>query len=168
MEVAMIKAVLEHELDPYLPLLAEVEHSKLDLSNPEHERWLRRRMHRHYQRGALFYAYHDDGEEDAYGIIAVLHEDAPQGIDMWGARAEVLDIGVSKGHRRKGIGSKLLQHAEEIARDKGAYCLFMMTYAADYDVIAFYGKNGFIPVATIPDVFGPGLEGNAVLRKVIG
>jgi hypothetical protein len=45
--------------------------------------------------------------------------------------------------------------------------MLMMTYAADYDVIAFYGKNGFIPVATIPDVFGPKAEGNAVLRKVL-
>lgn len=164
----MLIAVSEKEIEPYLDLLAEVEHTKLDRSNPDHELWLRRRINRHYQRGAMFYAYHEIGQEDAYGIIAVLHEEAPPGIPALGARAEVLDIGVSKRHRRKGIGSILLRQAEKIARSRGAYCLFMLTYAEDYDVIAFYGKNGFIPVATIPDVFGPHDEGNVVLRKIVG
>ncbi|CAH1056056.1 hypothetical protein PAECIP111894_02209 [Paenibacillus pseudetheri] len=43
----------------------------------------------------------------------------------------------------------------------------MLTYAEVYDVIAFYGKNGFVPVGTIPDVFGPGAEGNTILRKIL-
>ncbi|WP_449603560.1 hypothetical protein [Paenibacillus sp. Marseille-Q9583] len=65
------------------------------------------------------------------------------------------------------MGGILLQHVEEVVKSRGAYCLLMLTYAEDYDVIAFYGKNGFVPVATIPDVFGPGAEGNTILRKIL-
>lgn len=162
----MIREIREEGIEPYLDILAEVEHVNLNRSNPEHEQWLRRRIGTHYRRGAKFYGYQDEAGAAA-GIVVMLHEEAPAGIDALGARAEVLDIGVSKQHRRKGMGSILLKHAEDVARSRGAYCLFMMTYAEDYDVIAFYGKNGFVPVATIPDVFGPDLEGTAVLRKVL-
>jgi GNAT superfamily N-acetyltransferase len=165
--VTIIKLVCEHEIEPYLDLLAEVEHIKLDRKNPNHEQWLRRRIQSHFERGALFYAYHEDELSDAFGIVAVLHEEAPNGIPALGARAEVLDIGVCKDHRRKGIGGILLHHVENIVKGRGAYCLIILTYAEDYDVIAFYGKNGYVPVATIPDVFGPGAEGNTVLRKLL-
>jgi hypothetical protein len=43
----------------------------------------------------------------------------------------------------------------------------MMTYGEDYDVIAFYGKSGFIPVAMLPDTYGPHLEGNVFMRKLL-
>lgn len=165
----MIKLINQEQIEPYLDLLAEVEHTALNRSNPAHEQWLRRRVSSFFSRGAVFLALHEDeAPNEMIGIISVLHDEAPEGIDSWGARAEVLQIGVSKSYRRRGAGSLLLQQAQQYARDRGAYCLFMMTYAEDYDVIAFYGKNGFIPVATIPDVFGPGLEGNVVLRKIIG
>lgn len=164
---AGIKAISPEEIEPYLDLIAEIEHVKLDRSKPNHDRWLRNRIHSYYSRGALFFAYEDRLTEGAVGVVAVLHEAAPDGIEALGARAEVLVIGVGSSCRRKGIGSILLQHAEEIVKSKGAYCLFMMTYAEDYDVISFYGKNGFIPVATLPDVYGPTLEGNVFIRKVL-
>ncbi|MEK5396404.1 GNAT family N-acetyltransferase [Paenibacillus sp. FSL K6-2859] len=165
--MSIIKLIREHEIEPYLDLLAEVEHIHLDRNNRNHEQWLRRRIQSHFQRGALFYGYHENEQCDAFGIVAVLHEEAPIGIPALGARAEVLDIGVSKEHRRKGIGGILLQHVEKVVKSRGAYCLLMLTYAEDFDVIAFYGKNGFVPVATIPDVFGPGAEGNTILRKIL-
>ncbi|WP_256757505.1 GNAT family N-acetyltransferase [Cohnella sp. WQ 127256] len=162
-----IKPVSLAEIDPYLDLMAEVEHTQLDRRNPSHERWLRNRIRSYYDRGAEIFVYHDSQNEERFGIIAILHEEAPEGIDALGARAEVLHIGVSMAARRHGVGSILLKYAEDFAKVRGVYCLFMMTYAEDYDVIAFYGKNGFIPVATLPDVYGPSFEGNVFLRKII-
>ncbi|MDO3411174.1 GNAT family N-acetyltransferase [Saccharibacillus sp. CPCC 101409] len=163
----MLKKIEEYEIEPYLKLLGEVEHERLDLTDLRHEAWLRRRIHLNYARGAHYIALHDDDNPEAFGIVSVLHEPAPPGIEAWGARAEILQIGVNRSCRRAGIGSRLLAAAERFARDRGVYCLFLMTYGEDYDVIAFYGKNGYIPVASIPDVFGPGTEGNLVLRKVV-
>jgi len=164
---ALVKPVLHQDIEPYLDLLAEVEHTGLNRNHPDHERWLRRRISSFYARGAEFFAYHDPLNSGCYGILSVLHEPAPEGIEALGARAEVLQIGVSRGARRNGAGSLLLAHAESYARKRGAYCLFVMTYAGDYDVIAFYGKNGFVPAAALPDVYGPRLEGNLFLRKIL-
>ncbi|WP_376767075.1 GNAT family N-acetyltransferase [Paenibacillus agri] len=38
----------------------------------------------------------------------------------------MLNIGVSKNHRRKWIGSILLQHAEEVVKSCGACCLLTL------------------------------------------
>lgn len=161
----MIKEIREEEIESFLDLLAEIEHVKLDRRIPEHDQWIRNRVHLYYRRGALFFSYQENEPEKPSGIVVVLHERGPAGIDALGARAEVLAIGVTKNVRRNGIGSILLKHAEAVVKERGATCLMMMTYAEDYDVIAFYGKNGFVPVATIPDVFGPKLEGTVILRK---
>lgn len=163
----MVRPVSFEEIEPYMDILAEVEHVHLDRQNPEHEQWLRHRIQLFYARGAQYFAYHDPCMPRSTGIISVLHEVAPAGIDSLGLKAEVLQVGVSAEGRRQGIGSILLRHVEEVMRRRGVYCLFMMTYAEDYDVISFYGKNGFIPVATLPDVYGPSLEGNVFMRKIL-
>ncbi|BBH24505.1 hypothetical protein Back11_58500 [Paenibacillus baekrokdamisoli] len=163
----LIRPISETEIEPFLDILAELEHVNLDRSNPNHEQWLRRKIGSLFSRGTMFFVYQDPLDEQLYGIISVLHEEAPEGISALGARAEVMQMGVSKDSRRRGIGSLLLQHVEKVSRGRGVYCLLMMTYAEDYDVIAFYGKNGFIPVANLPDVYGPNLEGNVFLRKVL-
>jgi GNAT superfamily N-acetyltransferase len=163
----MIREISLEQIEPYLDLIAEIEHTKLDRKNVSHERWLRNRIKSFEARGALFFVYEDLLHNEISGVVTVLHEHAPEGIEALDARAEILQIGVTGNGRRKGIGSLLLKHAEQFVRSRGAYCLFMMTYAEDYDVIAFYGKNGFVPVATLPDVYGPTLEGNVFLRKVL-
>ncbi|WP_409344437.1 GNAT family N-acetyltransferase [Paenibacillus sp. MBLB4367] len=164
--MTLFKEISESAFAPFFGLMAEIEHTKLNIANPNHAEWLQRKIRLHYLRGVKFFAYYIDGERPA-GLVAVLHEEAPEGIPALGMRAEVLDIGVYPEYRRQGYGSVLLQYAENYLRDKGVYCMFMMAYAEDYDVIAFYGKNGFVPVATLPDTYGPQWEGNVFLRKLL-
>jgi len=162
----MIKELNEADFEGFLPLIAEVEHVKLDVSNSVHKAWLENRLKLLVLRGAKFLAYYNDSKEPI-GFISILHEKPPAGIDVLGMRAEVMQIGVFPAFRRKGYGSILLKAGEEFAKSSGAYCLYIMTYAEDYDVIAFYGKNGFVPVASLPDTYGPDLEGNLFMRKVL-
>ncbi|WP_183192538.1 GNAT family N-acetyltransferase [Brevibacillus fluminis] len=163
----MITKVDEWQIEPYLDLLAAAEHVRLDRRLPDHDEWLRNRVHLHFARGAQFFGYHAEEECEPTGIVVILHEEAPSGIPTLGARGEILDIAVSEQLRRKGVGSILLAHAEKVLRERCVYCMFAMTAADDYDVIAFYGKNGLVPVATLPDVYGQGYEGNIFLRKIL-
>ncbi|MFC3748631.1 GNAT family N-acetyltransferase [Paenibacillus sp. GCM10012306] len=48
---------------------------------------------------------------------------------------------MSKKHRRKGIGSILLQHVEEIVKSRVAYCLLMLRYVEDYDTFPSMEKT---------------------------
>jgi hypothetical protein len=41
------------------------------------------------------------------------------------------------------------------------------TYAGSSQTVSFYVKNGFCPVAVLPDVFGPKAEGMIYLRKLL-
>ncbi|CAM3308067.1 Protease synthase and sporulation negative regulatory protein PAI 1 [Sphingomonas antarctica] len=47
-----------------------------------------------------------------------------------------------------GVGGALMEHAIDAARDAGANRLLLGVYAENHRAIAFYGKNGFAPVAT--------------------
>ncbi|MCB2156477.1 GNAT family N-acetyltransferase [bacterium] len=149
------------DLEKFLPLLAEIEcGAHFDMANAEHVAFLRHRIEVYVAMGAQFFAARgDDGAP--LGIVAVIVERklhcAPS--------AEVVSIGTMAAHRRSGVGTELLNHAVDIARRAKAHAVFAKTYAADAGTIAFYGRNGFHPVAVIPGTNGPDDEGDAVMRK---
>ncbi len=61
--------------------------------------------------------------------------------------------------------TRLLEFATGIAAECGAASVVVRTYAASYDVIAFYGKNAFHPIAVVSETNGPDDEGTIVMRK---
>jgi len=163
----LIKELLRDQFGPFLPLMAEVEcGSHFDVDNPHHHAWLDRRIETYYLRGTHFFAsYLDDGTST--GLAAVLIEEGPEGVTCMGQTAELLDIAVYQAFRGQGTGTALLLHVEGYVRACGKYCLYVATYARNYKAIAFYGRNGYVPVATLPDVHGAGDEGNVYLRKIL-
>ncbi len=62
--------------------------ARLDRNNSYHDQWLRNRIRSYYERGAFFFTYEDCLREDMIGVVAVLHEKQPEGIEALGARAE--------------------------------------------------------------------------------
>jgi ribosomal protein S18 acetylase RimI-like enzyme len=161
----MIRELDAQELaDTFFDLMGEVEcGDHIDFSDPGHVAWLHERISVQFARGTRFYGLFSESGEPL-GFVGLLLE---YGLNGDCRKAEVLDIGVQKGQRRMGFGAELLAHAEKLSAEAGAYCIFVATYAASYDVIAFYGKNGYVPVATIPDTNGPDDEGDVHMRKVL-
>jgi ribosomal protein S18 acetylase RimI-like enzyme len=164
----MIKEIGEQEfVQTFFALMAEVECGNHFVpENPQHVNWLKERIAVQFFRGTKFFALYGD-EGMPIGFAAILVEMKLDKVACSGQYSELLGIAVLSLHRRQGYGSVLLQYAEKYAREAGAYCLYVSTYANDYDVIHFYGKNGFVPVATLPDVHGPNDEGNVYMRKIL-
>jgi GNAT superfamily N-acetyltransferase len=162
----MIREMKEEEfLRHFFVLMAELEcgrHFKHD--DPKHVEWLRRTINLRFLQGARFYAYFLE-EQLPIGFISILLDEGPEGIHCFGHKAEILDFGVLPEHRDKGYGTELLQYAERAVHDRGATVLYVATYAKQHRAISFYGKNGLIPVAALPDVHGPDDEGMVYLRK---
>ncbi len=151
----------------FFDLMAEVEcGNRFDPASPSHAQWLTDRIRKRFAAGARFFAaYSNDGTP--VGFAAVQVDPKLEGIPYHGQHSEIVAMGVVTAHRRCGHGSRLLEFSERHARDQGAHCLYVATYAAAQDTIKFYEKNGFVPIATLPDVHGPMAAGNLYLRKLL-
>lgn len=163
----MIREIDQAELEKhFFPLVALVEAGNhFSFSNPQHKAWLKRRIQEHVVRGTRYFAVFDE-KDRPIGFAGVLVPERPEGVPF-GRSTELLEIGVFEEYRGRGYGKMLLEHAEELSRESGAYCMYIATYARDSRNIAFYGHHGYIPVATLPDVNGPGDDGNVYMRKII-
>ncbi|XZG69702.1 GNAT family N-acetyltransferase [Chitinibacteraceae bacterium HSL-7] len=154
------------EVEPFLPLLGHAEFSLFDLANAEHRQWLTTKIDRLLYCGAQYFAIFD-AQQQPLAVASVLVEPRPASLcDGWQS-AELMQIAVREDQRKCGWGSQLLSAIEASVRSQRVSCLYLHTYPADYDVIAFYGKNGFMPTGLVPDFYGPGLEGKLYLRKVL-
>ena len=61
-----------------------------------------------------------------------------------GLRAQVEAVRVSSAHRGKGVGTQLLQHAIEGAKEKGCYVVQLTTDKQRPRAIQFYESLGFV------------------------
>jgi ribosomal protein S18 acetylase RimI-like enzyme len=164
----MIREISQDELFKYFyRLAAEIECGHhFDFSNPRHEEWLRRKIAILFYSGAQFFAlFLEDGTPAGYYALFV--EEKLEAAAFSGQTSELLEIGVLPEFRGKGYGKTLLEHAEGLSGKSNVYCMYIKTWAKDYKVIAFYGRCGFVPVATLPDVYGPGDEGDIYMRKIL-
>ncbi len=158
----MIRELTQEDiLETFFDLMIQVESSDaFDMKNSSHVEWLKRKISRRFGCGARFYGYFLE-DDTPVGLMGLVIEDNP----MLPGYSEVLDLGVYEKYRCKGIGEKLMNHAEELSRETSVCCLYVCTYSADSKVIAFYGKRGYVPVATHPDVHGTNSEGQVYMRK---
>lgn len=67
----------------------------------------------------------------------------------WGGTCEVSRLWVSEAMRRRGLGSQLMQAAEEEARGRGCRQMFLSTYT--FQAPGFYERLGFEEVGRVSD-----------------
>ena len=151
----------------FFGLLGELEAgSSFDGSNRDHAAWLARLVEARRLMGArTFAAYTAEGE--TVGFITALFDEGPPGVASFGHKVEILDLGLEPRHRGRGVGARLLAHLEVEGRDRKYHCVIVATYARQKRAIDFYVREGFVPVATLPDVHGPGDAGMLYLRKIL-
>ena len=87
---------------------------------------------------ALDYVVKSQNGEEIAGILA--------GIGYWNG-LEIKIIWVEASFRNKGIGTLLLKHVEEVAKDKGATVSMLDTF--DFQAETFYLKNGYESIGEI-------------------
>jgi len=84
--------------------------------------------------------------------------------NTWGGTCELRQFWVEESRRRRGLGTKLLQAAEQEARRRGCTQIVLMTF--DFQAPAFYARHGFEIVATVDD--HPRGHQNLLMRKRLG
>lgn len=93
---------------------------------------------------ALEYAAIDTNGNTIGGILG--------GIGYWKG-LEVKILWVAESYRKRGIGSALLEHMEQVAKEKGAVISMLDTF--DFQAPDFYLSKGYSIVGRIDD-FPPG------------
>ena len=78
------------------------------------------------------------GDEVIGGIVAYELEKFER------ARSEIYiyDLAVEEGHRRKGVATALIRALQEIAKDRGAYVIFVQADRGDDPAIRLYESLG--------------------------
>ena len=164
----MIREIAEEPfVETFFDLMAEVELG--DHFNPQfasHQQHVGKKISNHYYIGTKFFAFFDN-DDRPMGFVGVLREEKLDGVPCIGQYSELLDIAIFPEYRGSGLGTRLLKHAENVSKEAKVYCMYMATYVKSHEVIAFYGKAGYVPVATMPDVHGPDDEGRVWMRKIL-
>jgi GNAT superfamily N-acetyltransferase len=81
--------------------------------------------------------------------------------NTWGGTCELRQFWVEASQRKRGLGTRLFQAAEQEARRRGCTQIVLMTFS--FQAPVFYERNGFEVVATIDD--HPRGHGNMLMRK---
>jgi GNAT superfamily N-acetyltransferase len=81
--------------------------------------------------------------------------------NTWGECAEIRQFWVEGARRKQGLGTRLLEAAEQEARRRGCRLMLLMTFS--FQAPAFYARHGFELVATVEN--HPRGYRNLLLRK---
>ncbi|MEW5988254.1 MAG: GNAT family N-acetyltransferase [Chloroflexota bacterium] len=87
-----------------------------------------------YHGDARVFAWLEDGREVGYVTV---------GYQPWNQSAWVYFIGLAAPYRERGIGTKLMQQAEEVTRPHGARVLLLETQSNNAAAVHFYLARGF-------------------------
>ncbi|HEX3023209.1 MAG TPA: GNAT family N-acetyltransferase [Lachnospiraceae bacterium] len=158
-----IAKIIVEDLNDILDLVLWTELESLCIDNPDDRAWINSKLRKLEASGGEFFGCYK--EDRLIGFATILIEDRPaSACDGYGA-CELLQLGIRGEYRKGGYGSKMLQFIEQYLKERKVYCLYMHTYASDYSVVAFYGKNGYIPRGVVPDVYGPKFDGMLYMSK---
>lgn len=80
--------------------------------------------------------------EDAGDVVGAIAGYELKKFEQERSEFYIYDLAVAETHRRKGIATKLIQAFGKIAREKGAWVMFVQADPTDEPAVALYDKLG--------------------------
>jgi ribosomal-protein-alanine acetyltransferase len=81
---------------------------------------------------------------------------------------EILNMAISRAHRRSGIGSKLLESALEFSRTVGSARAYLEVRASNAQAIALYARHGFTECGRRAQYYRDPVEDAVLLSICLG
>src|SRR5215831_13623691 len=104
----------------------------------------------------------------SFTLVATDEKGELQGfiVGYCGATGHVITIDVGPGSRRTGVGSLLLQAAEERMRAAGCGAVGLETAVDNTTALAFYKRHGYHVVRTHPRYYSNGVDALALKKDL--
>lgn len=80
--------------------------------------------------------------------------------------AHVTTIGVAPEHRRRGLGSKMLQHSERALRMRGVSTLMLEVRVSNEDAQNLYKKHGYAVMHRLESYYNNGEDGYLMMKSL--
>jgi ribosomal protein S18 acetylase RimI-like enzyme len=106
--------------------------------------------------------------EERLGFVAVDFVEIAQPFGPWArpVLARLDAIAVRPNIRRRGLGRRLVFHAESIARSRGALAVSLMTAETNHRARRLFEAAGYTMMAPLDDVYIDGQTGVAMLKAL--
>jgi ribosomal-protein-alanine N-acetyltransferase len=85
-----------------------------------------------------------------------------------GATGHIITIDVGPGARRSGVGSLLLQGAEDRLRTEGSRAIGLETAVDNVAALSFYKRHGYTVVRTWPRYYSNGVDALVLKKELNG
>ena len=135
-------------MDAYLAQAFGPQQVAAELANPASEFWF------------LFL------DDELAGYLKV--NDAPAQSDLNDPSSlEVQRIYVCRAHKGRGLGRRLMDHAESLARARGRRTLWLGVWEKNLDAISFYGSLGFRQTGRHSFQMGDELQSDLIMSRAV-
>lgn len=123
----------------------KVEEAESEVSVTFHTVRLPRQMRAEYPRNPEQLV--EDWQRDEGFLVAEVDNEVRGYVDLlarpWQRMGWVANLAVDRGHRRQGIGTELMRHARQWARNQGLQVILAEATTKNYPALCFYQKLGF-------------------------
>jgi [ribosomal protein S18]-alanine N-acetyltransferase len=105
----------------------------------------------------------------AVTLLAVEPDDGKIGgfiVSHDGATGHIITIDVAEAARRSGVGSMLLQAAEDRLRATGSSAVGLETAVDNLAALAFYKRHGYSVIRTWPRYYSNGVDALVMTKKL--
>lgn len=90
----------------------------------------------------------EDIAEGKAEVAVVEGQDGPVAfckVDVVGDIGYLDELAVMPGHRGRGLGSRLMDWADDVFRERGVRCVELRVVVGNRDALRFYERHGFLP-----------------------
>ena len=158
-----IRRYQQHDFNDYVAVLAKT----WPMTSEDSEETLTERLKTPCGKYEQIWAA--EADDKAVGFMLIYFENPPTPPEL-GLKGEwlVIDwLDVHPDFQRQGLGTLLLNKAEEIAKGQNVFSLYTVTSVSNSTMLSFSQKNGYQTSKRIKDFWGKGTGDAFVLTKTL-